>query len=305
MFANTSSSTAVDLSRLPPPTIVEPLSYEGIYAELIADLQVRFPAFDATVESEPLVKLLEACAYRELIIRQSFNDRARQVLVAYATGGTLDNLGALFGVTRLLIAPASANGTAPAGSAPAIYEDDDALRARIVLAPESYSVAGPELAYVYHAKSADAGVADASATTPAPGEVVVSVLARAGNGTAPTAMLQAVAAVVNGRTTRPVGDAVSVRSAAIVAFAIDATLYTFAGPDTTIVLGAARARLDAYLADNRKLGRDVTTSGIIAALVVPGVQRAVLQTPAADVVCSLLQAGHCTAIDVRFGGYAD
>lgn len=294
-----SSSTSVDLSRLPPPTIVEALSYELILAELIADLAARLPGFDATVESEPLVKQAEVFAYRELLLRQQFNDRALQLLLAYATAGTLDNLGALFGVARLVIDPGD-----PLRGVPPVTETDDALRQRIVLAPESFSVAGPELAYVYHAKSADAGVLDASATSPAPGEVVVAVLARAGDGIAPAAMLAAVAGVVNSRPVRPLGDAVTVRSAEIVRFAVDATLFTFSGPDITVVLDAARAALSAYLVDSRKLGRDVTESSIKAALTVPGVQRVRLAAPAVDVVCSPLQAGHCTGVTITHGGYA-
>jgi phage-related baseplate assembly protein len=44
-------------------------------------------------------------------------------------------------------------------------EADEDLRQRIVLAPESFSVAGPELAYVFHARSAHPDVLDASATS--------------------------------------------------------------------------------------------------------------------------------------------
>ena len=63
-------------------------------------------------------------------------------------------------------------------------ESDPDFRRRIQLAPEGFSVAGPEGAYIFHALSADPGVLDACATSPSPGEVVVTVLARAGDGTA-------------------------------------------------------------------------------------------------------------------------
>ncbi|HEX8583058.1 MAG TPA: baseplate J/gp47 family protein [Allosphingosinicella sp.] len=293
-----STSTAVDLSRLPPPTIIEPLSYAEIRAELLADLRARDPSIDVTVESDPLVKQAEVFAYRELLLRQTFNDRARQLLVAFATGANLDHLGVLFGVGRLVIDP----GDAEQGIAPTM-EADDALRERIVLAPESYSVAGPEQAYIFHAASADAAVADASAVSPAPGEVVVTVLARAGNGAAPAPLLAKVQAALS-KPVRPLGDAVTVASAQIIPFAVEATLYTYAGPDTELVLTAARARVETYLAENRKLGRDITVAGITAALFVAGVQNVALPSPAADVLCSLLQAGHCTAIDIGHGGYA-
>lgn len=285
MSTAATSSNAIDLSRLPAPTIVEQLTFEQILAELVASLRALLPGFDALVESDPVMKQLQVAAYRELLLRQGFNDAARQLMVAYATGANLDHLAALIGVARLA------------------EESDDALRQRVVLGPEGFSVAGPELAYVFHAKSADAGVLDASAISPAPGEVRVTVLARAGDGAAPAALLDAVRARVNAREVRPLGDLVTVASAQIRRFAISATLYTFAGPDIGLVLTAARAQLDGYLAECRLLGRDVSMSGLYAALTVPGVQRVVLASPGADVVCDPTQAAWCTGIAIAHGGY--
>lgn len=134
----TTGSSSVDLSRLPPPTIVEQISYETILAGMTADLRARLPDFDATVESDPAVKILQVAAYREMLNRQQFNDRARGVMLAYARGSDLDQLAALVGVQRLVIRPAD-----PVTGAAAEMEPDDALRQRAVLAPESFSVAGP------------------------------------------------------------------------------------------------------------------------------------------------------------------
>ncbi|MCS0770132.1 contractile injection system protein, VgrG/Pvc8 family [Escherichia coli] len=57
-------------------------------------------------------------------------------------------------------------------------ESDEALRLRVPAAFEGLSVAGPTAAYEFHARSADGRVADASATSPAPAEVVLTVLSR-------------------------------------------------------------------------------------------------------------------------------
>ncbi len=298
-MAALSSSSTVDLSRLPAPTIVEQLDAATIRAAMIADLQARGIAFDALVPSDPAVKLLDVVAYREQLLRQAFDDAARQLLIAYAAGAMLDALAALVGVARLVIAPAD-----PATGAAAVLEDDDALRQRVVLAPESFASAGPELAYVAHAKAADAGVLDASATSAAPGEVLVSVLARAGDGTASAALIAAVRSVVTDRGIRPLGDFVTVASARIVPFAISAVLTTFAGPDPQIVLSAARAALDAYLAESFRLGRNVRTVGIEAALKVPGVENVVLIDWPGDVLCDLTEAARCTGIIMTHGGYA-
>jgi phage-related baseplate assembly protein len=294
-----SSSTSVDLSRLPAPTIVEQLDYETIRAQLLAKLIELIPTFDATVESDPAVKVLEVAAYHELLLRQDFNDRVRQLLVAYATDSNLDQLATLVGVSRLLVTPGDA--TTGAGD---VYEDDTALRQRVVLAPESFSVAGPELAYVARAKAADGAVLDASAISPVPGDVLVSVLSNVGDGTASPDLLALVTAKVTDKAVRPLGDRVTVASAGIVPFAVTAALITFSGPDVDLVLAAAATSLDSYLAANRLLGRDITLSGIYAALTVPGVERVLLTSPGADVSCDSTQAAHATAVAITHGGFA-
>lgn len=297
--AMAASPTTLDLSRLPAPVFVEQLTFEDILAQMIAEVQARQPEFDATVDSDPAVKVLQVAAYREMLIRRAFQDGAEQMLVAYATGGKLDHLGALVGVARLVVTPADEQ-----TGAAAVMEDDDALRARIVLAPESFTSAGPELAYVSHAKGASGDVLDASATSPAPGKVLVSVLSRLDDGTASPDLVAAVDGIVSDEAIRPLGDDVTTASARIVRFAVAASLVTFSGPDVSVVLAAARTALDGYLAENRKLGRTITRSGVIAALTVAGVHRVDLAAPVEDVDCDPTQAAWCFAIAIAHAGYA-
>ncbi|MEG3166622.1 baseplate J/gp47 family protein [Sphingomonas sp. LB3N6] len=299
-MAEPSTFTAVDLSRLPAPMIVETLDFETIYGQMLAQLVALLPDFDATVESDPAVKLLQVAAYREMLLRSRVNDAARAVMPAYAIGADLDNLAALMGVVRLLITPADAQ-----TGAAAVLESDQDFRRRLVLAPEGYSVAGPEGAYIFHALSASADVLDASATSPTTGEVCVTVLARDGTGVASAALLAAVLAYVSAETRRPLTDYVTIQSAQIVPYAVAASITTFAGPDGSIVIAEARARLAAYIANSHRLGRDITRSGIFAALHVEGVQNVVLTSPAADVVLDRTQASWCTASNVVHAGLGE
>lgn len=294
------STTAVDLSQLPAPTIVEQLDFEAIRDAMLADVAARFPDFSATVESDPVYKLVEACAYRELVVRQRCNEASLGVMLAYAAGADLDQLAAFYAVTRLTITPAD-----PVTGAPAVMESDTDLRARVQLAPESFSVAGPEAAYIYWARSADAGVLDASATSPSPGQVLVSVLSRTGNGAASPALLAAVSAIVNAKPVRPLTDQVTVASAQIVDFQVAAHLTVFDGPDSSVVLAAAQASLQAWLTKARKIGRDVPRAAMIAALFVAGVENVNLVSPAADLAISATQAANCTAIAVDVAGLGD
>jgi Phage-related baseplate assembly protein len=288
--------TAVDLSRLPAPDAIEDLDFETILADAVARMQAQMPDF-VTRDSDPATKLLQVFAYFAQLLRQRVNDAVRAVMPAYAVGADLDNIAALFGITRFNITPAD-----DVLGIPAVMESDADFRRRMVLAPEGYSVAGPEGAYIFHALSADADVLDASAISPAAGEVLVSVLSRTGTGAASPTLIDAVGAYVSAETRRPLTDFVTVQSAEIVDYAVDATLTTFSGPDGGVVLAAAQANLDAYVAASHRLGRDVTRSAIFAALHVEGVQKVVLASPAADIVISRTQAPNCTAVAIAYGG---
>lgn len=295
-----SGYTAVDLSKLPSPSIVEALDFETIFAAMLADLQARDPAFNALVESDPAYIILQVAAYRELNLRQRVNDAARAVMLAYATGADLDNLAALLGVTRLLLDPGD-----PSHSIPPTMESDADFRHRVTLAPEGYSVAGPEGAYIYHALSADSGVLDASATSPTPGEVVVTVLARDGDGTADQTLLDAVDGALSADDVRPLTDHVTVQSASVVNYAVEATIYTYSGPDSAVVIAASQQRLADYIEQSHRLGRDVAVSGIYGALQSDGVQRVELTSPVADVVVDRTQVTYCTGVSISDGGVGE
>jgi phage-related baseplate assembly protein len=297
-----SSFTAIDLSLLPPPSVVEKLSFETIFSQLLVDLQTRDPSFTALVESDPAFKILEVFAYRELLLRQRINDASRAVMLAYAIGSDLDQIGALFGVVRFIITPADPDANPPI---PLMLESDTEFRRRIQLSLEGFSTAGPEGAYVYWGLSADPDVRDISATSPTPGNVLVSVLSRSNGGVATPALLTKVAAVLNSDMIRPLTDLVTVQAITIVNFVVQATIYTYNGPDSSVVLASSQKALNEYLESVMTIGKDVTLSGLYAALHQPGVQRVALAQPTANVVISSSQASFCTAKNITFVGSDD
>uniref|UniRef100_UPI0011A29252 baseplate assembly protein n=1 Tax=Yersinia bercovieri TaxID=634 RepID=UPI0011A29252 len=238
-------------------------------------------------------------AYRELVLRQRVNEAAQAVMVAYANGSDLDQLGANNNVERLIITPADPDAIPPVA---AVMESDTDFRLRIPQAFEALSVAGPTGAYEAHTRSADGRVADASALSPSPACVTVTVLARAGNGEASPELLDIVRAALNDEDVRPVADRVTVQSAAIVDYQIDAVLYIYPGPEAEPVRAAAQMKLDYYINTQRRLGRDIRTSAIYAALHVEGVQRVELNAPTADVVLDKTQAAYCTRAVLTVGG---
>lgn len=291
--------TAIDLSQVAAPSVVETIDFEAILAAMLADLQERSDDFTALVESDPAYKILQVAAYREVILRQRINEAARAVMIAYATGTDLENLGALFGVVRLVIDPGDPDAVPPV---PPTYESDADLRRRVQLSLEGFSTAGPSGAYVFHALSADGDVLDASATSPEPGDVLVTLLSRSGDGTASPAVIAAVEAALNDEDVRPLCDSVAVQSAEIVDYTIEATIYCLPGPDASTVIAAAQDAAEAYAEAQHRLGLSVTLSGIYAALHQPGVARVDLVEPTANITIAPTQASSCTGITLTNGG---
>lgn len=296
MVSSIATSPAIDLSGLPAPEVIAQPDFETRLAAKLAQLVALQPGFSALVESDPAMKLLEADSYDEIVQAQAFAEAARGMLIAFATGPRLDHLAALYGVARLVFTPAD-----PEAGTAAVLESDTALRQRVQLAPHGFSVAGPELAYVFHARSAHGDVADATAVSPTPGQVLVTVLSSIGSGVPSAPVLDAVRAVVAGDV-RPLTDEVIVQGAALVNFTIEAELHVFAGPDQELIRQTALASLGAHLASARRLGRDIARSAIIAALHVGNVQRVELLQPASDMAITPGQIGNAASVTVTIAG---
>ncbi|HDG4082599.1 TPA: baseplate assembly protein [Staphylococcus aureus] len=296
----------IDLSQLPRPNVIEALDFETLFSERKERLISLYPEEEREAvrrtlgfESEPIVKVLQESAYREMLLRQRVNEAAQAVMVAYAIGNDLEQLGANNNTPRLTIVPADDEAIPPVEE---VKESDADYRQRIPAAFEGMSVAGPTGAYEFHAQSADGKVADASAISPAPAEVTISVLSRDGDGTASPELLATVSAALNDEEVRPVADRLTVQSAQIVNYQIDATLYVYPGPAIEPIMADAELRLKNYINEQRRLGRDIRLSAIYAALHTQGVQRVELAAPLADVVLDRTQAANCTDYHIRIGG---
>lgn len=291
----------VDLSELPPPEIIATLDYEAILSDVMAMIIAAYPqekqpaiAAAMTLESEPLTVIAQVFSYRELMLRQNINDGAAACMLSHANAGDLDNLAANNNTARLTVAEAT-------DTTDAVMESDSALRLRAQSAFEGLSVAGPTGAYEYFAKSASGKVADAKASSPAPAEVVVSVLSAEGDGTASDELIATVYAMLSSESIRPVGDRLTVQSAEIISYDIQATLYLYPGPESEPVVSAAEASLQKWLKSQGRIGLDVAKSAILAALHVQGVQRVELDLPE-RIIISDTQAARCASVTITRGG---
>ncbi|MZY73570.1 baseplate assembly protein, partial [Enterobacter hormaechei] len=256
------------------------------------------------VESDPAYKQGEINAYQLTLAFQRVNDAVRAVFLASARGADLDQLGAAFNVSRLVINPGDPDAVPPVDP---VYEDDDAFRERIQLSWAQLNTAGARNAYRFHAKSADNDVLDADAYGPEthnrPGEVDVYVLSRTGNGQAGLILIETVMNTLSADEVRPLTDFVSVKSASIASYTVKAELEIPDGPDAQTVLENAMSTLTSYTQLSHRINAIVPLSAIYSALQQPGVARVRLISPTADLEAAAGQAPWCSAINVtRKGG---
>jgi phage-related baseplate assembly protein len=185
-------------------------------------------------------------------------------------------------------------------------ETDNAYRERIRQAPEQFSTAGPDGAYLYHAKSASALITDVSVYTPSPGVVEIRPLLT--GGVIPgQEILDAVFAACSNKTVRPLTDNVQVLAPEAVAYDVDVT-YWINTDNATVALSiqAAVAAVvnDWVLWQKTKLGRDINPSELIARMIAAGAKRVQVTSPIYTVV-SLSQVAIADTVTVTLGGLED
>ncbi|TFW71515.1 baseplate assembly protein [Methylotenera oryzisoli] len=291
-------TVAINLSELPAPSLIEDLDFESILQDYKDQLILLAPecAETLTLESEPLVKLMQLAAWRELRLKARYNDEAKAVLLAYSSGPDLDHIGFTYyrGELRLVITEADPDAFPPVEQ---VMESDTDFRNRLALKPESYSCAGPSEAYKFHALSAHGMVKDAFASSPVPGTSLVTVLSREGQGVPSQPILDAVEARVNPNNIRPMCEEVIVQAAEIITYTLNVGLKVYKGPDHNLIVSASNNAVANYIETSRKLGVSHTIAGFHKAAKQEGVWDVTLNI-SENITVADHQAAFCTELTV-------
>jgi phage-related baseplate assembly protein len=173
-------------------------------------------------------------------------------------------------------------------------ESDEAYRVRIRLAPERFSTAGSELAYIYHTLSAHSNIADASILSPEPVTVEIYVMLHGGqipdpNGAEINAVkdtfgvtddpANTMSNTMSGKKLRPLTDLVKVYP--INAVDIDYTLRWFVTTEQATDLeqiqrNIALAVIEYETWQRERAGRDIIPDKLIKLCQSAGAKRIVL-----------------------------
>jgi len=193
----------------------------------------------------------------------------------------------------------AANTNIPAGGAES--ETDELLRERIILAPASFSTAGSEGAYKFHARSANPAIIDVAVTSPTPGTVSIYPLMNDGT-TTPAQIINQVAAICSGERVRPLTDTVLVLSPTRLDYTIQCDLTLYDTADPAVIVPAVEAALQLFVDERRtKLGKDVIDTQIIRITQIEGVYTVAL-TGFSNVIVSPTEFPFCTSFAVQVIG---
>jgi phage-related baseplate assembly protein len=277
------------LSDLPTPVILEDLDFEALLAAIVADVQARLAAHGiawdvGALETDPVMILCQAFAYREMVLRARVNDAARANLLAFATGSDLDHLAAFYGVSRLS------------------GEADERLRERTRLTILGRSAGGPLERYKAIALGAAIDVRDVAIWREGRDPTLhVAVLSTADTGIASPELLELVRTALENPAVRVVSDRFNVVSA--VRRVVDVTLRVRLAPDAPQdMLDRLPALLAADWQAEELLGLDLTASWLVARAMRPGVSRVEVVMPAGDEIAAPTEALALGTVTILDGG---
>lgn len=373
---------SVDISALPSVSFA-PESASETEAAIIT-------AYEAIAETtlqpgDPVRLFLETLAYTLSIQNNLIDLAGKQNLLAYATAGHLEHLGALMGVTRIaaqaarctvrfamselknfevpvpegtrvstqggdmvfatsvaasitvgdtyvdVLATAQAVGANANGLVvgqltqlvdPLPYitsvsnttqslsgsdeENDERLRERIRIAPESYSCAGPVGSYQAQVLTVSQDIEEVVVVSPSPG--VVDVRFTVTGGELPDAGLVAkVSDAITGDTVRPLTDTVLVGAPDPVEYTLRGTWYLRKSDATLLssVSAAVTAVVEKYRVWQRvKPGRDINPTKLASLVEQAGAKRIVLESPVFTALGDV-EVARETAVEFLFGGLED
>ncbi|WP_319498081.1 baseplate J/gp47 family protein [uncultured Cohaesibacter sp.] len=311
---------------------LETVAFEDERSRRMALLAAAFAAndidFDETaIEHNPVNRsVARAGAYNDIHILERINEAISKLSIVTDNGAALEHIAATYyGISRLTVTDEDGNQT---------DEDLESFRDRILLAPEAFSVAGPEGAYAFHALELDgeADVVDvavyghedgavysaamlfADAFTAGlrevafdgredgdpvmPSEVLIVPLPAIDYGATDQSLLDRVFAAVTAKDVRPIGDCVRIEAPEIVDYSVEMVLHYAPGADVEPLLDAVRAALETYVAKRRRVGVVAELFGIAGQGYITGVESVTLTSPVANVGGGRKQVPNCTAISV-------
>ena len=160
-------------------------------------------------------------------------------------------------------------------------ETDESLAERVFLAPSSYSVAGPDDAYIYWTKTYNNNIGSVMPTSPNPCEVKIYILMK--DGTIPeTSVVNGLESYLQDSNIRPLTDQVTVAVPTTQSFTVDLTYYINRSDSkkATSIQTAVTDAVDEYIKwQTTEIGKDINPSELIKRVITAGAKRVTITSP--------------------------
>lgn len=197
--------------------------------------------------------------------------------------GTIGN-GFLPGQIKIIIDPnpyvqSMENTTTSEGGSE--IESDDVYRERIHNSPEKFSVAGPDGAYEFWARSASALIEDVRVVSPVPGNVDIYTILKGGE-LPQQEILDKIYNICNDKKIRPLTDHVFVKTPEVIQYDINVTYYVHINNQyklTEISTAVENAVNNFVLWTKSKIGRDINITELHSRILAAGVKRVDIKIP--------------------------
>lgn len=312
---------AIDYGKLPIPELVKELDEEVIKEQILAAFKKGFPQYTADLESDLGRALIEVATYLQMSNIAQLNYNGQQNFATLAKGSNLDHEAANWGLTRQYEVIKDKNGIEQK-----IYEDDETLRRRRLLAPEALTTAGSRAAYLYHIYTAskevrkielesfESGVVlkhylakngfaqkikHAEVITPAPGIVHFSFIVKDLQSKPDQELIQAVVDNLNAGDVRPMTDKVEYKEPEKIEYTLNIIIYLKDGAVEDILRPPIEKNLEEYIEEARRLGSIVDLGAIYAACHIGDVAD-VDVIDFEDIECRWNEYPVCVGIEIQF-----
>lgn len=185
-------------------------------------------------------------------------------------------------------------------------ETDESLAERTFLAPSSYSVAGPDDAYVYWTKTYNSSIGSVMVTSPEPCEVEIYILME--DGTIPEAsVVNGLQAYLADGNIRPLTDQVTVKTPEVKKFSVDLTYYinrSDSASASTIQQQVTAAIAEYVTWQTTEIGKDINPSELIKRVIAAGAKRVEVTSPVFTTVATA-EVAQCSGQTANYGGLED
>lgn len=191
-------------------------------------------------------------------------------------------------------------------------ETDESLAERVFLAPSSYSVAGPDDAYIYWTKTYNTDIGSVKPTSPNPCEVVIYILMKDGSLPA-DGVVSGLQEFLQDGQIRPLTDQVTVSAPSVRNFSISLTYYinrSDSAQAASIQSEVTKAVSDYVTWQTTEIGKDINPSELIKRVVAAGAKRVTVTAPVFTTVAET-EAAQVTKVEgepditITYGGLED